>query len=79
MSWDVRISCSPIRPAAQASVIIYSVMETANANALEPYRYLLFLLEEFPNADRRRADRMEPFLPWNAPNDCRINASAAQV
>ena len=64
---------------AQASAVIYSVMETAKANALDPYRYLLFLLEEFPNADRRRADWMEPFLPWDAPNDCRMNASAAQV
>ena len=54
-------------------------METAKANALDPYRYLLFLMEEFPNADRRRANWMEPFLPWNAPNDCRMNASAAQV
>ena len=45
---------------------------TAKANALDPYRYLLFLLEEFPNADRCRADWMEPFLPWNAPDDCRM-------
>ena len=64
---------------AQASAVIYSIVETAKANALDPYRYLLFLMEEFPNADRRRADWMEPFLPWNAPNDCRMNASAAQV
>ena len=55
---------------AQASAVIYSVMETAKANALDPYRYLLFLLEELPNADRRRADWMERFLPWNAPDDC---------
>ena len=64
---------------AQASAVIYSIMETAKANALDPYRYPLFLLEEFPNADRRRANWMEPFLPWNAPDDCRMNASAAQV
>ena len=41
---------------AKVSAVIYSVMETAKANALDPYRYLLFLLEELPNADRRRAD-----------------------
>ena len=57
---------------ARSGAVIYSVMETAKANALDPYRYLLFLLEEFPNADRRRADWPEPFLPWNAPDDCRM-------
>ena len=64
---------------ARSSAVIYSVMETAKANALDPCRYLPFLLEKFPNADRRRADWPELFLPWNAPNDCRMNASAAQV
>ena len=57
---------------ARASAVIYSVIETAKANALDPYRYLLFLLQELPNADRRRADWIEPFLPWNAPDDCRM-------
>ena len=57
---------------AQASTVIYSVIETAKANSLDPYRYLLFLLEELPNADRHRADWLEPFLPWNAPADCRM-------
>ena len=57
---------------ARASAVIYSVMETAKATALDPYRYLLFLLEELPNADRCRADWMDPFLPWNAPDDCRM-------
>ena len=47
---------------AQTSAVIYSVMETAKANALDPYRYLLFLLEELPRG-RRRADWPEPFLP----------------
>lgn len=57
---------------ARASAVIYSVMETAKANALDPYRYLLFLLEELPNADRSRDEWIEPFLPWNAPADCRM-------
>jgi hypothetical protein len=38
---------------AKTSAVIYNVIETAKANALDPYRYLLFLLEELPNADRR--------------------------
>ena len=49
-----------------------TIEETAKANALDPYRYILFLLEELPNADRSRSDWLNPFLPWNAPDDCRV-------
>ena len=57
---------------AQAGAVTYSIIETAKANALDPYRYILFLLEELPNADRSRSDWLNPFLPWNAPDDCRV-------
>ena len=57
---------------ARASAMIYSIIETAKANSLDPYRYLLFLLEEFPNADRRLEHWIVPFLPWNAPDNCRM-------
>jgi transposase len=35
---------------AQASAILYSLVETAKANGLEPYRYLRFLFERLPYA-----------------------------
>ena len=57
---------------AQASAVTYNIIETAKANALDPYLYILFLLEELPNADRSRSDWLNPFLPWNAPDDCRV-------
>ncbi len=34
-----------------ASSVIYSLVETAKANNLDPYRYLLFLLTELPQVD----------------------------
>ena len=33
---------------AQASAGLYSLIETAKANGLEPYRYLRYLFEELP-------------------------------
>jgi transposase len=35
---------------AQASATLYSLVETAKANGLEPYRYLRFLFERLPYA-----------------------------
>ncbi len=46
---------------ADASAAIYSLVETAKANQLRPYRYLLFLLENLP---KRAA--IEDCLPWNS-------------
>ena len=33
---------------AQASAVIYSLMETAKENSLDPYRYLLWILQNAP-------------------------------
>lgn len=38
---------------ADASVIVYTVVETAKANGLEPYRYLKLLLTELPYLAKR--------------------------
>jgi transposase len=35
---------------AEASAALYSLVETAKANGLEPYRYLRFLFERLPYA-----------------------------
>jgi transposase len=35
---------------ASASAAIYSLIETAKANGLEPYRYLRYLFERVPHA-----------------------------
>jgi transposase len=46
---------------AEASANIYSVIETAKANGLDPYRYLLHLLTELPKA--KRVEDFEKLLP----------------
>ncbi|MDD2762298.1 MAG: IS66 family transposase, partial [Methylomonas sp.] len=48
---------------AQASATIYSLIETAKANGLEPYAYFLHLLNHIGAADSVEA--IEALLPWN--------------
>jgi hypothetical protein len=56
---------------AQASSIMYSIIETAKENSLHPFRYVKFLLESLPAASVRE---FEAFLPWSdsLPDDCRV-------
>ena len=48
---------------ANASAIIYSLVETAKANGVEPYTWLRHVLEQLPAA--RSVDEMDKLLPWN--------------
>ena len=48
---------------ANASAIIYALVETAKANSIEPYTWLRLVLEHLPAAST--ADEMEKLLPWN--------------
>ena len=50
---------------ARASAICYSLIETAKANQLEPYAYILYVLEHIGSADTVEA--LEALLPWNVP------------
>ncbi|MCL2768468.1 MAG: IS66 family transposase [Synergistaceae bacterium] len=56
---------------AKASSIIYSIIETAKENRLKPYDYLVFLLQNIPNAT---TGKLDDFLPWSdkIPDSCRI-------
>ena len=56
---------------AQASAVIYSLIETAKENDLDPYRYLVWLLHNAPEQSQKDEDWPEFFLPVNAPKECR--------
>ena len=49
---------------ADASMKIYSMIETAKANELDPHKYLSFLLEHRPSAEMSD-DELERFAPWS--------------
>lgn len=49
------------------SAIVYSLIETAKANDLNPERYLKYLFEQLPNtANFKDAGILDQYLPWTA-------------
>ena len=48
---------------AEWSANLYSLIETAKANNVEPYRYLVALFKKLPLA--QIVDDYEALLPWN--------------
>jgi transposase len=54
---------------AHASANLYSLVESAKANHVEPYRYLRWLFKALPLANT--ADDYAALLPWNVPADLR--------
>lgn len=53
---------------AKASAMIYSIVQTARGNGLEPYAYMRHLLTELPKA--KTAEQIEKLLPHTI--DCKI-------
>ncbi len=47
---------------AKASANLYSLVETAKANQLNPYEYLTHIFKQLPNA--QNIDDIEVLLPW---------------
>lgn len=48
---------------AKASATCYSLIETAKANGLEPFKYLHYVLKNIAQADT--VEKFEALLPWN--------------
>ena len=59
---------------AKASATAYSIVETAKANQLNPYMYLVHLFSKLPSIDiKKDPSLLEEFMPWsqNLPDHCR--------
>ncbi|MCC9293542.1 IS66 family transposase [Clostridium sp. MT-14] len=51
---------------AEASAAVYSMIETAKANGLEPYSYLEFLFKNLPGVQfEAHPEFLEEYLPWD--------------
>jgi hypothetical protein len=50
---------------AKTSAIIYSIVETAKEDGLNPSAYLLYLFERLPEIDPTDAATIDSLLPWN--------------
>jgi transposase len=59
---------------AKASATIYSIIESAKENNLNPYAYLKHLFEKLPNVDMKDMEILDTLLPWSEalPPECRI-------
>jgi transposase len=59
---------------AKSSAILYSIVETAKENALNPFKYLEHLFETLPNIHRADPDEIAKLLPWDqaVQDRCRI-------
>jgi len=60
---------------AKASATIYSIVETAKENGLNPFAYLKYLFEQLPNVDIQDEVTLDEFVPWSEalPSECRVN------
>ena len=51
---------------AESSAIVYSIVETAKANGLEPYDYLLMVLSLLPSEGKSPShEKLEQLMPWH--------------
>ena len=60
---------------AQDSAVMFSLIETAKENGLDPYRYLAWVLNEAPKRSSNNTAWAAMLLPQNAPQNCRADAT----
>ena len=56
---------------AAGSAVMFSLIQTAIENGLEPYKYLTWLMKTAKDADPSQEDVIQSLLPWNAPKECK--------
>jgi hypothetical protein len=66
---------------AKASAKIYSIVETAKENGLNPFAYLIYLFEQMPNLDVKDRNTLDELLPWSSslPTACRIRKTSEEM
>jgi transposase len=65
---------------ARSSATIYSLVETAKENGLNPLTYLTYLFEQLPNINRKDPEAIDALLPWSMAiqTHCRIPSKPAR-
>jgi len=62
---------------AKSSTLIFSIIETAKENGLNPYKYLTHIFKTAPNLDLAEyPERIAQLLPDSAPDQCKTAAAA---
>ena len=55
---------------ATGSAIMFSLIQTAIENGLDPYKYLTWLLKQAKDVDLTNTETVKKLLPWNAVAEC---------
>ncbi|GAU77767.1 IS66 family transposase [Fusibacter sp. 3D3] len=50
---------------AKASATYFTLIETAKLNGLNPFAYLMFIMEQLPNISLTTEDALDHLLPWS--------------
>ena len=50
---------------ATGSAVMFSLIQTAVENGLDPYRYLAWLMKQAKDADLTNVETVQRLLPWN--------------
>ena len=58
----------------RGSATIFSLIQTAIENGLDPYRYLCYILHTASQTDLADGAKVAALLPWNVPLECRTSA-----
>ena len=58
---------------ATSSAVIFSLIQTALENGLDPFRYLSWLMSSAAGMDLSQPENVQLLLPWNAPTACKAN------
>jgi transposase len=60
---------------ARGSTTMFSLIQTARENCLDPFRYLTYVFQTAPNLDPQDPGTVQLLLPWNAPENCKAKRS----
>jgi transposase len=62
---------------AKASAVMFSLIETAKENGLDPFKYLVHIFKNAPNWDlKNNPERVKLLLPENVPDELFVNPKA---
>ena len=50
---------------AKASAMVFSIVETAKENGLNPFAYLTYLFDKLPNINVKEQSELDKLLPWS--------------
>jgi transposase len=57
---------------ARGSAVMFSIIETAKENGLNPYAYLTYIFKTAPNLDLKDPEMLKTLLPDHTPDECKV-------